>query len=312
MRITSSLRIRDFIRDSDNWLYAVAAYDTDAGAGCILRYIPDPEGERVDPSGIRYRKVGFEEAYNLVAQHKPRYSGLVHRIPLQDISEVLKPDEQLSKIALEDERVQRLRNIFDLPDGAFGVTGSMLCGIAGPGSDIDGVVYGSWFFKAQNRLQEGIKAGEIEDLDEVLWKAVYKKRNPELGYEEFLLHEQRKWNRGQIDGTYFDLLYSRSYADLPGFVMQKGVVLGRETIKATVTDDRFAYDSPAIYEVDHSSITRVLSFTHTYTGQAKTGEQIEAQGVLEQHGDEQWLIVGTTREARGEYIRSLTLLEQNM
>jgi len=56
----------------------------------------------------------------------------------------------------------------------------------------------------------------------------------------------------------------------------------------------------------------VLSFTHTYSGQAQIrGEVIEASGVLEQHGDEQWLIIGTTREAKGEYIVSKTLIEEN-
>lgn len=306
------LRIRDFIRDTDGWLYAVAAYDNSVSAGCVLRYVPDASGDRKDSAGCRYRKVGFEEAFQLVNEYKPEYSGLVHRVPLSDITEILKPDERVGLLEGEDERVSRLCRIFTLPDGTFGVTGSMLCGIAGPESDIDGVVYGRWFSHAQKRLQEGIASGLIEDLDDTLWKAVYKKRNPEINYEEFLLHEQRKWNRGQIDGTYFDLLYSRGYDDLPGFVMQKGPVLRRDTIETMVTEDTFAFDSPAVYMVDHPVISQVLSFTHTYTGQARKGERIEARGVVEQHGDEEWLIVGTTREAKDEYIRSLTLLEKNI
>ncbi|MFH0967360.1 MAG: DNA polymerase subunit beta [Methanobacteriota archaeon] len=306
------LRIRDFIRDTDDWLYAVAAYDNSIAAGCILRYIPDKSGDRMDSAGCRYRKVGFEEAYHLVNEQKPEYSGLVHRVPLSDIAEALKPDEKIGTLKNSDERIARLSRIFALPEGAFGVTGSMLCGIAGPESDIDGVVYGRWFSHAQKCLQEGIVSGLIEDLGDSLWKAVYKKRSPELGYEEFLIHEQRKWNRGQIDGTYFDLLYSRGYEDLPGFVMLKGAVLRRDTIETMVTDDTFSFDSPAVYKVDHPVISQVLSFTHTYTGQARNGERIEARGVVEQHGDEQWLIVGTTREAKDEYIRSLTLLEKEI
>jgi len=88
----------------------------------------------------------------------------------------------------------------------------------------------------------------------------------------------------------------------------KGRVLGRRTIEAVVTDARFSYDSPAIYKVDHGEVTTVLSFTHTYSGQAREGETIQARGVIEEHGDEHWLIVGTSREAKGEFIRSLTLL----
>jgi predicted nucleotidyltransferase len=87
-------------------------------------------------------------------------------------------------------------------------------------------------------------------------------------------------------------------------------VLGKITIEAMVKDASLAFDNPAIYEVSHESVSRVLSFTHTYSGQALAGETIEACGILEQHGNEQWLIIGTTREARGEYIVSKTLLRE--
>jgi len=73
----------------------------------------------------------------------------------------------------------------------------------------------------------------------------------------------------------------------------------------------FAFDSPAIYEIDHPQVNEVLSFTHTYTGQALEGETIEARGVLEQIGDETRLVVGTTREAKGEWIKSLSLIENS-
>jgi predicted nucleotidyltransferase len=143
-----------------------------------------------------------------------------------------------------------------------------------------------------------------------MWRKVYDKRRPEIPYDVFVLHEQRKWNRGQIEGTYFDILYTRSYDEIRGAPSGKGRVMGTMTIEAKVTDASLAFDNPAVYEVDHDTVSRVLSFTHTYSGQALEGETIEACGVLEQHGDEGWLIVGTTREAHGEYIISLTLLGQ--
>jgi hypothetical protein len=61
--------------------------------------------------------------------------------------------------------------------------------------------------------------------------------------------------------------------------------------------------------VEHDEIAKVLSFSHTYSGQALAGELIEARGVCEEHNGERWLIVGTTRDAKGEYIRSISLLE---
>ncbi|MDD1666611.1 MAG: DNA polymerase subunit beta, partial [Methanomicrobiales archaeon] len=50
------LRLRDFIEDRDGWIYSVATYDNADRVGCILRYIPDPSGDRVNPEGVRYRK----------------------------------------------------------------------------------------------------------------------------------------------------------------------------------------------------------------------------------------------------------------
>jgi hypothetical protein len=122
-------------------------------------------------------------------------------------------------------------------------------------------------------------------------------------------HELRKWNRGQIEGTYFDILYTRSYDNLRSAPTGRGIIMGRKVIQAKVTDASLAFDSPAVYEVEHESVSRVLSFTHTYSGQALSGETIEACGIWEQHRDEFWLVVGTTREARGEYIISLTLTD---
>ena len=109
-------------------------------------------------------------------------------------------------------------------------------------------------------------------------------------------------------GTYFDILYTRSYDNLKGAPSGKGETLGKDTIEAKVTDSSLSFDNPAVYTIDHESVSRVLSFTHTYSGQALAGEKIEACGVIEQHGAEKWLIVGTTREAKGEYIISKTLL----
>ncbi len=82
------------------------------------------------------------------------------------------------------------------------------------------------------------------------------------------------------------------------------------TLEARVTDASLAFDSPAVYLVEHDEVDRIVSFTHTYSGQALPGETVKACGVLERHGSETWLVVGTTRIAKGEYIVSRTLMEQ--
>ncbi|MDD1702130.1 MAG: DNA polymerase subunit beta [Methanoregula sp.] len=301
------IRLRDFVEDPDGWLYAVSTYDQGNTVGCVLRYVPDPAGERVSKTGRRYRKYDFEDAYSLIARKKPAYSGLVQRIPLCDIRRVLKPDQECMQIASAHPRVKKLVDLFSLPKGVVGCTGSLLCGLENESSDIDMVVYGKHWFTAQALVKKGIENGMIEGMSPEMWRKVYEKRKPEIPYDVFVLHEQRKWNRGQIDGTYFDILYTRAYDTLKAAPSGKGPVLGKMTIEAKVTDASLAFDNPAVYIVDHESVRKVLSFTHTYSGQALTGETIEACGVCEQHGTERWLIVGTTREARGEYIVSKTL-----
>lgn len=303
------IRLRDFIEDPDGWLYAVSTYDNAERIGCVLRYVPDTRGERVGPAGKRYRKYDFEDAYRKIAQEKPAYAGLVQRIPVKDLCRVFKPDEEIGRISAAHPRVKILLDLLSLPQGTVGCTGSLLCGLENESSDIDMVVYGTHWFDAQARVKKGIESKKIEGMSPELWRKVYDKRKPDIPYDAFVLHEQRKWNRGQIDGTYFDILYTRSYDRLGGAPSGKGEVLGKQTIEATVTDASLAFDNPAVYTVKHDEISRVLSFTHTYSGQALAGETIEACGVVEQHGKERWLIVGTTREARGEYIISKTLLE---
>jgi predicted nucleotidyltransferase len=308
--MTKPVRLRDFIEDKEGWIYAVSTYDNADKIGCVLRYVPDADGERLHASGTRYKKYDFEDAYAFIAKHKPQYADLLQRIPYSDVKRVWKPDEELPQIARRHPRVQKLVDLFRLPYGTVGCTGSLLCGLENDASDIDMVVYGRHWFTAQALVRQGILDGKVEGLSADMWKKVYEKRKPEIPYDQFVLHEQRKWNRGQIEGTYFDILYTRSYDELNSVHLGKGTVIGKQTIEAKVIDASLSFDNPAIYEVEHESVNRVLSFTHTYSGQALAGETIEACGVLEQHDNEHWLVVGTTREARGEYIISKTLLGQ--
>jgi len=305
------VRLRDFIEDKDGWLYAVSTYDNGARVGCLLRYVPDPKGDRARKTGERYRKVDFEESYDLIRQEKPGYLDLLHRVPAGDIQRVLKPEEEIAGIARRDSRISALLSLFSLPPGSIGCTGSFLCGLENAGSDIDLVVYGKHWFRAQSLLKKAVLSGRLPAITEETWQKIFEKRKPEISFDEFLLHEERKWNRGQIEQTYFDLLYTRPYSALHPHPSGRGIVRGEKTIEARVTDASLAHDNPAEFRVDHEEISRVLSFTHTYSGQALAGELIEARGVCETHGDEEWLIVGTTREARGEYIRSLTLLGED-
>jgi predicted nucleotidyltransferase len=306
----TSIRLRDFIEDSDGWLYAVSTYDNREKVGCVLRYVPQETGERVRRDGRKFHKLDFDEAYELIQRTKPAYANAVQRVPVDDVVHVYKPEEELTSICARNQKVRRLAALFTLPEGTMGCTGSFLCGLENEGSDIDLVVYGKAWFTAQEQLRKMIEEGVINDLSPEMWRKVYTKREPAISFKVFVLHEKRKWNRGETEGTYFDLLYTRSYGDLGNVPTGRGRVIDRRRIQARVTDASLAFDSPALYEVEHEEISRVLSFTHTYSGQAVRGEIIEAQGVCEEHGREKWLIVGTSRTAPDEYIISRTLMDR--
>ncbi len=303
-------RLRDFIITDDDWIFAVADYCHDRGIRSVLRYVPDPAGSR----GVykKYRKLDFDDAFMFMRSVCPQWVKDVHIVPRDSVKQVLVPGQRLPLMVRENRRVRDIVRTLQkgVPLEKMGVTGSLLAGLDNESSDIDFIVYGSSWFRARDIIEHAKKEKSIiTEISDEMWRDIYKKRRPEISFDEFLVHELRKGNRGMVDGTYFDLLYVRDWEDIEP--CPRGVDIGAETIEATVTSADFSFDSPAIYKIDHQEISYVLSYTHTYAGQALAGERIEARGMVEAAGDIKRLVVGTTREPKGEWIRSLTLLETN-
>jgi predicted nucleotidyltransferase len=304
------VRLRDFVETREHWIFSVVDYFCDDGVRCLLRYVPDPGGER-ERDGIRFKKMGFDEAYAFVKRERPGYLDRVMVIPFFDVVKHYRPHDGLARIVGSDHRVKKMVDALEGVDfECMGITGSKLVGLGAETSDVDFVVYGREWYRARELLQKAIADGRIDAIDEAGWEKIYRKRKPELSFEEFYLHERRKGNRCLLDGVLTDLLFVRSWDQIGPRVLI-GEDLGAETITAKVTDAEFAFDSPAIYQVEHPEIKTVLSFTHTYAGQALAGETIEARGKVEAGPGGKVLVVGTSREPRGEWIKSLTLLEKS-
>jgi hypothetical protein len=302
-------RLRDFIETWDDWIFSVVDYHNEDGVHCLLRYVASPDGERVR-NGVRYKKMGFDEAYEFIRQHRPDYLKGVMVVPDDDVYRHYEPHKGLMGILDSDHRVKKMvEALKGVPLSDMGITGSKLVGLGAETSDVDFVVYGDSWFRARKLLLKAIADRRIDGIDEAGWKKIYAKRKPELSFEEFYLHERRKGNRCLLDGALTDLLFVRSW-DQIGPKVPVGKDLGMRTITAKVTNAEFAFDSPAIYEVEHPEIKRVLSFTHTYAGQALAGEIIEARGKMEESAAGKVLVIGTSREPKGEWIKSLTLLGQ--
>ncbi len=299
-------RLRDFIITHDDWIFAVADYCHEGGIRSILRYVPDPEGKR--GADKKYRKLDFDDAFVFMKKERPEWVKDVHIVPWDSVKQILAPNERLPSLVKKNSKVRAIVNTLKtIPLDKMGVTGSLLAGLENESSDIDFIVYGSSWFKARDIIARAkMEKNPITEISDEMWHEIYRKRKPELPFDEFLRHEVRKGNRGMVGGTYFDLLYVRDWGDIAPCL--RGRDTGIETIEATVINADFSFDSPAIYKTDHPEISYVLSYTHTYAGQALVGERIEARGMVEVVGNMKRLVVGTTREPKGEWIRSLTLL----
>ena len=306
-------RLRDFIITKDDWIFAVADYFHPNGIRSTFRYVPHENGER-ELDGIRYKKYDFDVAFDFMRKNRPEWVEDVHVVPENEVKHLLHPNDCIPQLVETDHRVAAIVGVLKdagIQLSRMGVTGSLLPGLQNETSDIDFVVYGNDWFTARDAIAAAkLKGGIIEEIDDAMWQRIYEKRIPEISFDEFILHEKRKGNRGMVDGTYFDLLFVRDWDQIKEPI-KRGKDGGTMKIKATVTNADFAFDSPSVYGVDHEDIDHVLSYTHTYAGQALVGEVIEAQGVVEQVGDIKRLVVGTSREPKGEWIRSLTLLEKS-
>jgi predicted nucleotidyltransferase len=287
------MRHRDFIRVGD-YYFSVVGYNHSRDVRCILRYIPDENGDR-SKNGKRFRKVSHEEALNYFKQFQA--DGL-HYIPKHMIEEIYKPDERLKEICRYDESVRIVADFFKLPK--MGVTGSRLIGLAKANSDVDFVLYDECFEIGRKVIKEGLEKGVLDEPD---LEYVYRKRKVNLPFEVFAVHEKRKFNKARINGINFDILYVNS----KGQDFQRGVKLNKATVVARVLKAN-PFDFPAVYYVD-SCVDAIVCFTHTFVGQAFEGEIVEAKGWIELVNGKKYLVVGSRRETADEYIVSLSLLE---
>tara|TARA_R110002050_G_scaffold9504_1_gene33016 strand:+ start:160152 stop:161108 length:957 start_codon:yes stop_codon:yes gene_type:complete len=304
---------KDFIQTKEGLIFAVVSYQAQQGkVGCFLRYVRE---------GHAWRKVDTEQANQLLQHSYPQYlyqstqfDALFHAVAVNDIVEHHRPEARLKDVLHREARdniEQKLQQLIPIlvRYGAncdfMGLTGSMLINQQGPASDIDLVIFGREpFQKTRQALQRALQSGDINDLDLTLMTDNFQRRASELSFDEFAWHEYRKHNKASIDGTKFDLgmvcLGDEIQYDEEQYQKQ-----GVRTITTKVVDDLRSFDFPAVYLVDDELTPEVVSFTHTYVGQAKKDEIIEVSGAVECNiaTGECRLIVGSTREADGEYIK---------
>lgn len=301
---------RDFIETSDGLIFAVVDGQIEQGRVlCFLRYRREC-GRPV--------KLGTDQANDWLAAHhadllfySPRLAARLHGVPVDRIDRHYRPRQRAAALAVMaapdpiEARAQRCLAILQaggIPLTSIGITGSLLIGAQRPSSDLDFVIYDrDAFHRARDVVRDAIAAGDLAELAADDWREAYDRRGCDLGFDEYLWHERRKLNKGLCDGTKFDITLVADEPESPSAPARK---LGRLSLTAEVIDASQAFDYPARYRLAHPEIGEVLSFSHTYAGQALAGEWVEIVGLLEETGDGgRRIIVGSTREAPGEFIK---------
>ncbi len=310
----NNITLRDFIETFDGYLFSVVSYfPVNNRYLAFLRYYPSIYGDRIkkDYNGKslkRYAKVKSTdfsfEILNKVNKYVFSYLGFkMQGIRENEIKKIYKPKDRLKQILILNNPDSVERDIIkiyeELGVKELGVTGSILVGLHNEGSDIDFCVYGYNNFE---KARESIRNFPLKEKDV---KIVYEKRKPSIPFKRFLFHEMRKRNRGVINNRLFDILLVRKNPSREIFYKIRRI--GKVKIEAKVLDDSKVFDYPAEYIVrGEKNVEKIVSYTHTYVGQAFSGEKIIVKGYLEEVvsnvGRYRRIIVGTSREAKDEYI----------
>lgn len=252
-------------------------------------------------------------AYNFHSQYAD--IGL-HGIPLEQILKLYRPQETVTKLLasgkLDTKQHDALKMIGFLIDEnidkeCLGITGSIMLEAHNEKSDIDMVIYGREnFHRVRGLLKKMTSNDGPASIDESMWRDTYQRRDCELDFNEYYMHELKKYNKCMSGSSKVDFsmlpLASEKVEECGPYKK-----LGKEKIVARVVDANFTFDFPARYYIDHKYINEVVVYTATYIGQAEINDRIEAVGYIEEdrYGKKR-LVVGTSREAKGEYIKNLT------
>lgn len=304
---------KDFIETAEGLLFAVVQQGIEQGKVlCFLRY-------------VNGKKLSTNEANSFLKQNHPDYlyyspflDARLHAVAIERIIRHHQPRQRLQEImqAATLDIIERdvfcLATLFQqqgLDLAKTGITGSVLVRFQQQESDIDLVCYDRNIFRQCRALTRHlIVLGQLQELDNDDWYQSWQRRSCALSFAEYLWHEKRKFNKAVINGRKFDLSFIDDSRSIPEpDIYHK---LGSIQLRCKVTDDSHSFDYPAEFFIDNPQIKSVVSFTATYIGQAFTGETIEVSGVLEQNKTGlKRIVVGSTREADGEYIKVLSCSE---
>lgn len=305
----NELRPKDYVETLEGLLFAVVA----SGDMPVmsLRYVRSERGRLDKIDNVDAARM-LEQAYPQYLRDSNELGMKVQTVDLNSIVRHFRADHRAVAIieGPANNKDTLLRKASDLLQelvesgvslDALGVTGSCLIDAHNEDSDIDLVVYNRRDF---NRVREFVRVWNVGNPVSIdRWREAFEKRNCSMSYDEYCQHESRKHNKIWLDSTKVDFSLVAT-GDGPQFSELVGKKIEKVIVEATVVDDEFSFDHPSVWTIESSVASRLVSWTATYTGQTRVGERIQVSGWLESANDhELQIVVGSSREAQGEFIR---------
>jgi predicted nucleotidyltransferase len=309
--VPEPFREGDFVESVEGYIFDVKGliHPPDRVVAYV-RYVPCELGERAR-NGSKYRKIyDLSDRYNFLRKTQPTYivsdpvfGDEIIEVPRNKIVRHYEPKRMARRLLrkavtpLEKktaEMISRISEAASVSIESFGVSGSLLIGLPGPGSDMDIVVYGS---ASCNRVRYELKDLLSKDDDfkpygEEKIRELYEQRQRETGisYEDYAKCERRKDFQGLFKGTDFFVRYVKEASETcEEYGSTRYSRLGYGRLEAVVTDDCEVIFTPCTYPLRNVELEglnvqppqEIVSFRGQFCEQARKEEHVIAQGKVE-------------------------------
>lgn len=318
----------DYIKTVEGLFFAVkGGRHRDDLILAVLRYVPDPDGDRI-LDGQRYSRVyDLEDTLRFLREKYPIYVNFIdwlglefQSVPLYRVAEYYEPEARLQKIMdgptslLEQKLFNFVRTISEssgVPLSFFGVSGSMLIGLETENSDIDLNVYGESEGRKVYNALKALRNSEdsISPYDNGSIESVLKSRWGDTGIDLdiFRLVECKKVLHGTVSGVdYFIRLLIEEEDEI-----SEPISSGK--ISATITDSSYGIFTPCVYHVKDTvvedispsyEIVELKSYRGKFTELVKIGDEIQAKGTIERVSSRDEVFYRLMLGKKGDYLFS--------
>jgi predicted nucleotidyltransferase len=285
----------------------------------ILRYIPDPNGDRLKEGQHYSRLYHFPEQVQYLQEKFPQYlafeptiQATLQSVPSQSIRRIFDPRHRLEELfdqvesdPLELDAVafaEQLYQASGLPRGSVGISGSLLIRLHLSKSDLDLTVHGDQNCRSLHQaLRQMLGRGgsdSIDRLDEQGMELLFVERSTDtqMAHTTFVRSERNKVIQGQFRGRTYFLRFLKEIEEIgETYGSHRFIPEGKAEIQAVINDDRDAIFTPCRYGLGDvrflqgpesvHDLREIVSFRGRFCEQAWTGEVIQAYGTLERVED---------------------------